>query len=476
MDERKKNNHPWDDSVYGTGRTEPPKSHGGTVALLLILIIFLCGIITVLGVLNVRLFQKLNTRRESEQSISFATGAELPAETTALPTESIDATLGEDTPTIDLQKCPQGVENVPTEGALSLQKIYSRNIDSVVSITSTGQGATATGTGVILTEDGYIVTNCHVVENGISITAQLTDGRTLPAMLVGADSVSDLAVLHIDTTGLTPAQFGDSDSLRVGDTVVAIGDPLGVKFRGTYTDGIISGIGRDMDMEGRTMTLIQTNAALNSGNSGGPLINCYGQVIGINTMKMSNFYSSSTTVEGIGFAIPSNLVKRVADEIIKDGKVKHVALGVVIKSDTVEADGVTRGGATITKSSATGSAVVSGGPADKAGLKEGDTIVAFNGNAVNNNYSLLGYVRAAALGDKVTLTIVRDGKTMDVDVTLDQEESSVNGSSSSDSNGNSQNKQNNQNGNGQNGYGNGNGNSDGGTGDGGGFSDPFGLW
>ena len=127
---------------------------------------------------------------------------------------------------------------------------------------------------------------------------------------------------------------------------------------------------------------------------------------------------------------------------------------------------------------AIGNPVVSGGPADKAGLKEGDTIVAFNGNAVNNNYSLLGYVRAAALGDKVTLTIVRDGKTMDVDVTLDQEESSVNGSSSSDSNGNSQNKQNNQNGNGQNGYGNGNGNgnSDGGTGDGGGFSDPFGLW
>ena len=152
---------------------------------------------------------------------------------------------------------------------------------------------------------------------------------------------------------------------------------------------------------------------------------------------------------------------------------------MVIKSDTVEADGVTRGGATITKSSATGSAVVSGGPADKAGLKEGDTIVAFNGNAVNNNYSLLGFVRAAALGDKATLTIVRDGKTMDVDVTLDQEESSVNGSSSSNSNGNNQNNQNNQknqNGNGRNGYGNGNGNNGGGTGDGGGFSDPFGLW
>ena len=157
---------------------------------------------------------------------------------------------------------------------------------------------------------------------------------------------------------------------------------------------------------------------------------------------------------------------------------------MVIKSDTVEADGVTRGGATITKSSATGSAVVSGGPADKAGLKEGDTIVAFNGNAVNNNYSLLGYVRAAALGDKVTLTIVRDGKTMDVDVTLDQEESSVNGSSGANGNSNGQNNKRNRNGDGANGNNggddgngqNGNGRNDGGTGDGGGFTDPFGLW
>ena len=122
MDERKNNNHPWDDSVYGTGRTEPPKSHGGTVALLLILIIFLCGIITVLGVLNVRLFQKLNTRRESEQSISFATGAVLPAETTALPTESIDATLGEDTPTIDLQKCPRAWRTSPPRARCPFRK------------------------------------------------------------------------------------------------------------------------------------------------------------------------------------------------------------------------------------------------------------------------------------------------------------------------------------------------------------------
>ena len=412
MDERKNNNHPWDDSVYGTGRTEPPKSHGGTVALLLILIIFLCGIITVLGVLNVRLFQKLNTRRESEQSISFATGAELPAETTALPTESIDATLGEDTPTIDLQKCPQGVENVPTEGALSLQKIYSRNIDSVVSITSTGQGTTATGTGVILTEDGYIVTNCHVVENGISITAQLTDGRTLPAMLVGADSVSDLAVLHIDTTGLTPAQFGDSDSLRVGDTVVAIGDPLGVKFRGTYTDGIISGIGRDMDMEGRTMTLIQTNAALNSGNSGGPLINQYGQVIGINVMKMGMDRWSTASVEGLGFAIPIASSAYIVNDILRCGEVQgEPVLGISVdRTPAYLPDG---------QQAARVYTVDLNGPGDKAGLEVDDLIYEADGVRVKTSNDLLRVRHRHAAGEEMILKVCRGGEYLTVSVTLE---------------------------------------------------------
>ena len=230
---------------------------------------------------------------------------------------------------------------------------------------------------------------------------------------------------------------------------------------------------------------IQTTMANGTAKGSGAIIDTEGHIITNNhvisgaqqiqvTLANGNIYSAqlvgtdtTTDLAVIKLDNPPSDLKAV-----KFADSKHVALGVVIKSDTVEADGVTRGGATITKSSATGSAVVSGGPADKAGLKEGDTIVAFNGNAVNNNYSLLGFVRAAALGDKATLTIVRDGKTMDVDVTLDQEESSVNGSSSSNSNGNNQN---NQNGNGRNGYGNGNGNNDGGTGDGG-FSDPFGLW
>lgn len=376
-------------------------------------------------------------------------------------------------------KSVSGSATAKTGEAPDWQTVASGVSGSVVSIQTAMANGTAKGSGAIIDTEGHIITNNHVISGAQQIQVTLANGNIYSAQLVGTDTTTDLAVIKLDNppSGLKAVEFADSDKLAVGENVMAIGNPLG--YDDTATTGIVSALNRPVtvtdDNNNEIVTnAVQIDAAINPGNSGGPTFNAAGQVIGINSSIASTATSSDSAGSiGIGFAIPSNLVKRVADEIIKDGSVKHVALGVVIKSDTVEADGVTRGGATITKSSATGSAVVSGGPADKAGLKEGDTIVAFNGNAVNNNYSLLGFVRAAALGDKATLTIVRDGKTMDVDVTLDQEESAVNGSSSSNSNGNNQN---NQNGNGRNGYGNGNGNNDGGTGDGGGFSDPFGLW
>lgn len=409
---------------------------------------------------------------------------------TEIQAQSTDDTL----PEAVAQKCLPSMAAIDVYTAQASTDVFGRSTSSSGALTESSLGS-----GVVLSEDGYIVTNNHVVAGADALKVTV-GGEEYDADVVGTDESSDIAVIKLrNASGLTPVEIGDSDNLTIGEWVMSIGSPFGLEQ--SVATGIVSATSRSQIMSnsessgsdgygygyggsssqsgGYTIypNMIQTDAAINPGNSGGPTFNAAGQVIGINSSIASTATSSDSAGSiGIGFAIPSNLVKRVADEIIKDGKVKHVALGVVIKSDTVEADGVTRGGATITKSSATGSAVVSGGPADKAGLKEGDTIVAFNGNAVNNNYSLLGYVRAAALGDKVTLTIVRDGKTMNVDVTLDQEESSVNGSSGSDSNGNSQNNQNNQNGNGQNGYGNGNGNSDGGTGDGGGFSDPFGLW
>ncbi len=386
---------------------------------------------------------------------------------------------------VSSNKSGSGSATAKSGEAPDWQTVASDVSGSVVSIQTALSNGTAKGSGAIIDTEGHIITNNHVISGAQQIQVTLANGNMYSATLVGTDTTTDLAVIKLDNppSDLKAVEFADSDKLAVGENVMAIGNPLG--YDDTATTGIVSALNRPVtvtdDNNNEIVTnAVQIDAAINPGNSGGPTFNAAGQVIGINSSIASTATSSDSAGSiGIGFAIPSNLVKRVADEIIKDGKVKHVALGVVIKSDTVEADGVTRGGATITKSAPP--AARSSPAARPTGRPQrGDTIVAFNGNAVNNNYSLLGYVRAAALGDKVTLTIVRDGKTMDVDVTLDQEESSVNGSSSSDSNGNSQNKQNNQNGNGQNGYGNGNGNgngnSDGGTGDGGGFSDPFGLW
>ena len=358
------------------------------------------------------------------------------------------------------------------------QTVASDVSSSVVAIQTVLSNGSAKGSGAILDTEGHIVTNNHVISGAQKIQVTLSNGQIYAAKLVGTDVTTDLAVIKLDNppSDLKPVTFADSSKLAVGENIMAVGNPLG--YDDTATTGIVSALNRPvsvMDEESGSQIVtnaVQIDAAINPGNSGGPTFNAAGEVIGINSSIASTASSSESAGSiGIGFAIPSNLVKRVADEIIKDGKVQHVALGVTITTSAVEADGVTRSGARITTPSTGGSAVVEGGPADKAGLKAGDTIVAFDGNAVNNNESLLGFVRAAAMGDKVTLTIVRDGKTMDVNVTLDQAEQAVNGTNKSE---NSQNSQNGNNGtDGQQGQGDG---GDGSDGNGFGFSDPFGFW
>lgn len=397
---------------------------------------------------------------------------------------------------VQSNKSGTGSATAKTGEAADWKTVASEVSGSVVSIQAALSNGTAKGSGAIVSAKGYIVTNNHVISGAQQIQVTLSNGQMYTAQVVGTDTTTDLAVIKLDNppSDLKAVEFADSDKLAVGEDVMAIGNPLG--YDDTATTGIVSALNRPVTVTDDSGSDIVTNAvqidaAINPGNSGGPTFNAVGQVIGINSSIASTATSSDSAGSiGIGFAIPSNLVKRVANEIIKDGKVKHVALGVTITTGTVEADGVTRAGAKVTAGTS-GSAVVSGSPADKAGLKVGDVIVAYDGNAVSSTYSLLGYVRASALNDKVTLTIVRGGKTMDVEVTLDKEESAVNGSGSSNSN-NNQNNQNNQNGNGQNGNGNGNGNSNNGNsnnGNGndsngygnndygnGGFSDPFGLW
>ena len=346
--------------------------------------------------------------------------------------------------------------------------------DSVVAIDVATSDGEAKGSGVVISDKGYIATNNHVISGAQQIQVTLASGAVYSAKVVGTDTTTDLAVIKLDNppSDLKVAEFADSDNLAVGEAVMAIGNPLG--YDDTATTGIVSALNRpvtvtDDDNNAIVTNAVQIDAAINPGNSGGPTFNAAGQVIGINSSIASTASSSGTAGSiGIGFAIPSNLVKRVTNEIIDNGSVKHVVLGITIKSSSVEADGVTRGCAQV-------QAVTDGGPASKAGVKAGDSIVAFNGKAVNNNYSLLGYVRASAMGDKVKLTVVRGGNTMDFEVTLDQEETKTNSFNKQEqrqqNNGNDDNG-NGQNGGSQNGQNGGNGNN----GDGGGLFDPFGLW
>jgi len=319
--------------------------------------------------------------------------------------------------TLPLQQSPPSVENYASDAqdALSLQAIYEKVIPSVVSISSVLPRGSSTGTGIVMSADGYIITNYHVIEDAVQIEVLLHDEQQYPALLVGGDETTDLAVLKLqqEDLTLTPAEFGNSDVLRVGDLVVAIGDPLGIQLRGSMTDGIVSAINRDLSMDGREMTLIQTNAALNSGNSGGPLINCYGQVIGINTIKMSS-YASSTTVEGLGFAIPITAAKPILDELILNGYVAgRPAIGIQGTTLDVRTQffyGLPSGVGV--------NAVDERSDAYAKGLMPDDVIVGVNSTKITSLEDLTKVKSDLSAGDTVKLTIYRGGKYYEVDVVL----------------------------------------------------------
>ncbi len=407
----------WDRDTYRTGKTRPPKRRSGLIAILLIVVIFLSGIASAMGLLNIRLFRKIadQTPPENTTPLSFShmevQNGTKEQDLSFVPEDEVT----EDTPAVDLQPSPEAAENIPQAGGLSLQEIYVKTIDSVVSIGCVLPNGTSTGTGVVLSQDGYLVTNCHVVEGAQSIAVSFTDQRQLSAQIIGTDAVSDLAVLRVDADDLVPAQFGDSSSIRVGDLAVAIGDPLGLELRGTMTDGIISAINRDITTGGRTMTLLQTNAALNSGNSGGPLLNCYGQVIGINTMKIGD-YMNSAGVEGLGFAIPSTTVKDIVDQLISQGYVSgRPDLGII-------GEDISRlyqylynlpQGVYISQ-------VDQNSNAYEQGIRSGDILVELDGQRIYSTQDLVSMLYAYQAGQEVELIIYRSGNSYRVQVTLSQ--------------------------------------------------------
>ena len=409
---------PWDYGAYETGRTRPPKKRGCLTPLLLMTVIALSGLVSVLSFLNVRLFAQLNTAkakhedtvsivREIEESKEAETSETVPEET------SLAAPAAEAQPHLDLVPSETSVSTFTQEQGLSLQEIYARNIDSVVSITCTYRTGSSSGTGVIFSTEGYIVTNHHVIEGAQAITVLLTDERILEATLVGTDAVSDLAVLHVEEGNLTAAEFGDSTQLRVGDSVAAIGDPLGSEFRGTLTNGIVSAINRDVTMEGRTMTLIQTNAAINSGNSGGPLINCYGQVIGINTLKIGD-NASSAGVEGLGFAIPSATVKEIVDQLIDQGYVSgRPSLGIYGEGVSSFYQHYYRmpAGLYVTQ-------VLLDSDAASRGIIPGDILISIDNTRITNMDDLNSIIYNYNPGDSVTVVFYRQGFQYQVNLTL----------------------------------------------------------
>jgi len=264
------------------------------------------------------------------------------------------------------------------------------------------------GSGFIIDNEGFIVTNNHVVEGATELVVSLADGRVLTGTIVGTDAFTDLAVVKINATDLPVAAFGDSGALRVGEVAIAIGNPVGLEFARTVTAGVISGINRLVQQGERTFTLVQTDAAINPGNSGGPLCNGSGQVIGINTIKFA-----STEIEGMSFAIPINIVRPIVNDLVVNGRIIRPWLGVRIVDKTNAA----RYGVTLDKGVLVVE-VISRGPAASAGIQASDVIIAVAGQTVNTSAELTAAVQTHRVGEKIEVKVLRRGSELTYTVTL----------------------------------------------------------
>lgn len=318
-----------------------------------------------------------------------------------------------ETKTIDIATIDTSKQMTPAE-------VYAANVNSTVgittSITTNFFGFTTTtpasGSGFILTEDGYILTNYHVVEGSSSTKVALYDGSSYDAQLIGYDQSNDIAVLKIEAQGLTPVVLGDSDQLIVGETVLAIGNPLG-ELTFSLTAGTVSALDREVTISGTgTMELIQTDAAINSGNSGGALFDLYGQVVGITNAKYSNNSSNGASIDNIGFAIPINNVLSIVTSIIENGYIAKPYIGVSVAdvSQETQSYGLPKGAAV--------KMVEEDSPAEKAGLQVNDIITAANGTEIQSSDDLVKLVRSMNEGEEMSLKVYRQGETLELKLTV----------------------------------------------------------
>ena len=329
--------------------------------------------------------------------------------------------------TVNEGKRPTSVINtasIDTSKQMTAAEVYAKNVNSTVGITTqvttnywgyTTQSA-ASGSGFIYSSDGYILTNFHVIESASSIKVTLYDGTSYDAKLVGYDESNDIAVLKIDAKNLTPVTIGDSDNLNVGDSVIAIGNPLG-ELTFSLTSGAVSALDREVTMSNNvTMNLIQTDCAINSGNSGGALFNLYGEVIGITNAKYSSSSASSeASIDNIGFAIPIDQVRSIFESIITNGYIVKPYIGVTVSDVSAESQsyGLPQGAAV--------RSVTENGPAAEAGLQENDIITTVNGEAITGSNDLVKLVKAASAGDTLELTVYRQGQTVTLTLTVGEQ-------------------------------------------------------
>ena len=323
-------------------------------------------------------------------------------------------------------KTPLNITHVNTDEKLTASEIYAQNVNSTVGITTSistnffGYRTTsaASGSGFILSSDGYIITNRHVIEGASTVKVTMYDDTSYEAVIVGSDESNDIAVLKIEADGLTPVVLGSSDMLNVGDDVVAIGNPLG-ELTFSQTKGTVSALGREITMSsGNSMTLIQTDCAINSGNSGGALFNMYGEVVGITNAKYSNSGLAEASIDNIGFAIPIDNVKNIIMSIIEKGYVAKPYIGVSIEnvSDEMQGFGLPQG--------AVIRSVAGGSPADKAGLRVNDIVTAVNGEPITGSSDLKAKVSESDIGAELSLTVYRQGESVELTLTVGEQISS----------------------------------------------------
>ena len=369
----------------------------GVTLILVLCCCLLSGAMGVGGVLLMQHLQSGETSRDPEQNISYIMQG--------VRESSVIETV-----------------QVQTGKLMTPAEVYAANVNSTVGITTSvttnywGYQSTsaASGSGFIISDDGYILTNFHVIEDSDSISVAMYNGDSYDATLIGYDESNDIAVLKIDAEGLAPVILGDSDNLNVGDSVVAIGNPLG-ELTFTLTAGAISAKDREVTFSNNTtMNLLQTDCAINSGNSGGALFNLYGEVIGVTNAKYGTSSGSSASIDNIGFAIPINSVMGIVESIIEKGYISkpYIGISVLDVSAETQAYGIPAGAAV--------QSVTENSPAAQAGLQRGDVITAVDGKAMTST-ELVSFISSASVGQQIVFSVYRQGETLEITATVGEQ-------------------------------------------------------